>query len=118
MPFTVPTQSVFALNKTLKIHVGNKMIFNKRANTLVQEFKKLKIECINRQYSNSIIGFKHPILEYEELKNFLDNRNIVIYSGIKDIKNSFRISTMSILFDKKFKKIMKAFYDSCIRRHG
>ena len=114
IPFTLPVQSVYALNKTLKITDNNKKDFDRRKNILIKEFGKIGIKCINKYPSNSIIGFVHPHMNYKELKDFLLNEGIVIYAGIKGIKNSFRISTMSVLFDTKFKKIMRAFNETCI----
>ncbi len=115
IPFTLPVQSVYALNKTLKITKNNKKIFDERASMLIKALGYLDIKCINKNPSNSIIGFVHPFLSYEKLRDKLLADNIVIYAGIKNIKNSFRISTMSSVFDSKFKKIIRVFYESCIR---
>ena len=113
--FTLPVQSVYALNKTLKISTDNKNVFDRRADMLIVELQKIGIECLNIHPSNSIIGFKHPKMSYEELRDYLYERDIVIYAGINGIDNSFRLSTMSNLFDKNFKKLMRLFRGSCLR---
>jgi aspartate aminotransferase-like enzyme len=113
-PFTLPVQAVYALHKTLSIISNNKDIFNRRRDNLIDSFSKLNIKCINKYPSNSIIGFQHPILTYEELHNILYNKDIVIYAGIPGIERSFRLSTMSVLFDDKFSNIIKSFDDTCI----
>ena len=115
IPFTLPVQSIYALNETLKISDNNQNIFRNRTDKLINDLKKINIECINIYPSNSIIGFKHPNMDYETLKDYLYKRNIVIYAGIAGIENSFRLSTMSNLFDKKYKFLIKRLYDSCIR---
>lgn len=115
IPFTLPVQSVYALNKTLKLIKNNKNLFDKRTKHLIDMFSEMGIKCINKNPSNSIVGFIHPYLSYDELKNKLSKKGIVIYAGIKNIKNSFRISTMSFIFDKKINKIKKSFYETCIR---
>ena len=114
IPFTLPVQSVYALNKTLKISKNNKDSFDSRRDRLIKEFEKLGIICINENPSNSIIGFIHPKMNYEKLRDFLLNENIVIYAGIKGIKNSFRISTMSTKFDKNFNRIIGLFHETCL----
>ena len=81
---------------------------------LISAIHKIRIKCLNTNPSNSIIGFQHPKLTYQELEFFLKKRNIVIYSGIKNIDNSFRIATMSVLFDRKFTQIIGAFDETCI----
>ena len=43
-----------------------------------------------------------------------ENFNIVLYSGVPGVDKSFRVATMSVKFDSHFKKIMGAFYDSCL----
>lgn len=106
--FTLPVQSVYALQKTLQITTNNKKLFSRRTSTMIKELKKLGIKCINRYPSNSISGFQHPTMSYEELKDHLYKKGIVIYAGIAGIKNSFRLSTMSVLFDKKFKKLIRS----------
>jgi hypothetical protein len=73
------------------------------------------IESINYLPSNSIIGFKHPTMKYEQLRDFLYDRGLVIYAGVKGIENSFRVSTMSSIFDDKFNFIMEKFNETCIR---
>ena len=115
IPFTLPVQSIYALNETLKISDNNQNIFRNRTDKLINDLKKINIECINVYPSNSIIGFKHPNMDYETLKDYLYKKNIVIYAGIAGIENSFRLSTMSNLFDKKYKFLIKRLYDSCIR---
>ena len=56
--------------------------------------------------------------EAEELRKFLKTNNIIIYDGISGIKNSFRVSTMSVKFDSEYDYIIRNFYDSCIHRYG
>lgn len=114
IPFTLPTQSIYALNEAIDHSLENKTIFNKRREKLIKEFDKIGITCLNKNPCNSIIAFEHPTRDYDNLKEFLYKRGIVIYSGIEGVKNSFRVSTMSCLFDQKFKKIRKVFYDSCL----
>jgi len=114
LPFTPPVQSVYALNTTMKITDNQHDLFNTRLSKLLAEFDKMGIKCINHLPSNSIIGFKHPTMSYEELRDYLYERDVVIYSGIKGIDNSFRVSTMSTLFDKNFNYIIELFDDSCI----
>jgi len=82
---------------------------------LIGDLGKIGIECINIYPSNSIIGFKHPTMDYETLKDYLYEKGIVIYAGIKGVKNSFRLSTMSVLFEKKYKVLIKRLHDSCLR---
>ena len=115
IPFTLPVQSVYALNKTLKISSNNQEIFRNRRDMLINDLSKVDIECINVYPSNSIIGFKHPTMDYETLKDYLYEKGIVIYAGVKGVKNSFRLSTMSVLFEKKYKFLIKRLHDSCLR---
>jgi len=114
LPFTLPVQSVSALNTTLKIIDNQRELFDRRKDKIIDAFSSLDIECINYLPSNSVIGFKHPTMTYEELRDYLYDLDIVIYSGIAGVENSFRISTMSVLFDEHFNSIVEAFNDSCI----
>ena len=116
LPFTLPVQSVAALNYSLKARASfnTEKAFNDRRDKIIQDFQNIGIKCINKNPSNSVIGFKHPTKSYEELEQYLQCRNIVIYNGIKDIKNSFRVSTMSTLFDEKYSYILRCFNDSCL----
>tara|TARA_R110001599_G_scaffold322116_1_gene533075 strand:+ start:339 stop:1331 length:993 start_codon:yes stop_codon:yes gene_type:complete len=116
LPFTLPTQSVAALFYVTKklSDKNNKTLFNTRRTKIIKALKIVGINCINENPANSIIAFVHPKLSYLELHNFLLARGIVIYSGVPGIKNSFRISTMSVKFDNKFLKIKEAFHDSCL----
>jgi len=114
LPFTLPTQSVYALQEAISHSLSNKKLFDDRRNKLIRDFKKIGIECINENPSNSVIGFVHPTRDYDSLFRFLENKNIIIYSGIFDKKNSFRISTMSYIFDEFYDKIIGSFYDSCL----
>tara|TARA_B100000214_G_C23971682_1_gene630485 strand:- start:1585 stop:2577 length:993 start_codon:yes stop_codon:yes gene_type:complete len=116
LPFTLPTQSVAALchaSKKLKWK-NNKVLFNKRRDKLIKSFRKMGIKTINKNPANSIIAFVHPHMNYQELHDFLAKKGIVIYSGVLGVKNSFRVSTMSVKFDIKFLKIEEAFRDSCL----
>ena len=90
------------------------IIFNQRRDKLIQAVEAFGIRCINKTPSNSIIGFQHPTLSYEKLRDRLSKKGIIIYSGIPGINNSFRLSTMSVLFDKKFNRIKKILHDTCI----
>ena len=114
LPFTLPIQSVYALHYTMSKNSNNKEIFDNRKKQIIKELESFGINCLNKNPSNSIIGFQHPNKTYEELHSFLKNKGLIIYSGIDGVKNSFRISTMSIKFDKKIKKIIGAFHDSCL----
>jgi 2-aminoethylphosphonate-pyruvate transaminase len=114
LPFTLPVQSVFALNTTLEITENQCNVFNDRRDGLIDELSGMGIECINNLPSNSIIGFKHPTMTYEELRDYLYERDVVIYAGIKGVDRSFRVSTMSALFDKNFTEVIRLFNDSCI----
>ena len=115
IPFTLPVQSVYALNETLKISKDNTKLFRERADKLISDLEKIGIECVNLYPSNSIIGFKHPNKNYEYLRKYLLEKNIIIYAGISDIDNSFRLSTMSVLFEKKYNKLIRGLHDSCVR---
>ena len=114
LPFTLPVQSVAALNSSLKSKAlfNSEKEFNDRRDKVIKDFRNIGIHCINKNPSNSIIGFIHPTKSYKALKQYLYNRNIIIYDGIKDVENSFRISTMSVLFDKKYSYILRCFDDS------
>lgn len=119
IPFTLPTQSVSALREALSYEKEwqfneneTKMVFDRRRNDLLQALANIGIKQISKSPANSVIAFIHPTMDYEELRRFLDDRGIVIYSGIPDIDRSFRISTMSVLFERKFKKIVKTFQKS------
>jgi len=120
LPFTLPTQSVYALRETLSTNerdwlfrpAETEKAFNRRRKQLLVEMEKLGIRAISKTPANSIIAFTHPSMNYEELRGFLRTRGIIIYSGIPGIEGSFRISTMSTLFDKKFKKIINTFRKS------
>ncbi len=116
LPFTVPVQSIAALNSALLSNnvLNNKELFDRRSNKLIKDLSVIGIECINTNPCNSIIGFRHPTMNYECLKNFLFKKDIVIYDGIDGVENSFRVSTMSTLFDVKYSYIMRCFYDSCL----
>jgi len=114
MPFTLPVQSVYALLSALKSEENNEILFSKRRDKIIKALSKFGIECINKHPSNSIIGFRHPWMSCDKLKGFLDKRGIIIYSGVSGVENSFKLSTMSVKFDSKFNKIVKALYDSCV----
>ena len=118
IPFTVPVQSVYALLSALKSAKGKKEEFDSRRDKLISELKVMGIKCLSKNPSNSIIAFEHPSMSYEYLRMFLYERGIVIYSGVRGNTHSFRASTMSVKFDKSFKKIRRAFLDSCIHRYG
>ena len=115
IPFTLPVQSVYALKETLSISSNNKNLFRARADKLISDLSIVGIECINVHPSNSIIGFKHPSMDYETLRDYLFKRGMVIYAGISGIENSFRLSTISVLFEKKYKVLIKGLNDSCLR---
>lgn len=114
LPFTLPTQSVYALEYTINRSLNNKALFNKRRDRLIKAFEKIGIECINKYPTNSVIGFRHPTMEYQELHDFLLRSGIVIYSGVQGVDNSFRISTMSVKFDAKFNKLTRVFNETCL----
>ena len=116
MPFTVPVQSVYALREALKKNENskNERVFDSRAHKIIVDFRRMGILCITRNPSNSIIAFRHPHMSYEQLRDFLEKRSIIIYSGVPGYENSFRVSTMSKKFDCKYGKIIGAFRDSCI----
>lgn len=111
-PFTLPVQAVYALHQTLKIAPDNTELFDKRKDKLITSFNQIGIRCMNKKPCNSIIGFIHPKMDYNQLNAFLIERNIVIYEGITGYKNSFRIATMSVLFDDKFNGIIEIFKES------
>ena len=114
MPFTVPVQSASALLQVISKQKNNEHLFNARMEKLIYTLRQFGIQCISRNPSNSVVAFVHPTKTYEELRQFLLKKNIVIYSGVAGINNSFRISTMSYKFDKTFSKVMRALNDSCI----
>jgi len=114
LPFTLPTQSIYALEYTIDRSSKNKDLFDERKNRLIREMERIGIKSLNKHPSNSIVAFKHPKMQYQDLHDFLLKRGIVIYSGVEGIENSFRVSTMSTKFDKKFKKIIRAFDETCL----
>ena len=114
LPFTLPVQSVYALNTTLKLTGNQDELFDNRKTKLIQAFDKIGINCLNYLPSNSIIGFQHPKMSYTQLQEYMYQRGIVIYSGIEGYENSFRVSTMSVVFDTSFDIIIGAFNDSCL----
>jgi len=118
IPFTVPVQSVYALLSALKRNKNNKNVFNSRRDRLIKDMSQFGIQCLSKNPSNSIVAFEHPHMSYERLKMFLHERGIVVYSGIGRNENSFRVSTMSVKFDNCYKKIRRAFLDSCLHRYG
>ena len=74
VPFTLPTQSVYALNSSLKESrdsIEVQKLFQKRRDNLIYSFSKIGIECLNENPSNSIIAFQHPTKTYEQLSDFL-----------------------------------------------
>ena len=119
MPFTVPVQSVIALRRTLDSiydderafdsRIKNFKLFNSRRDRLISDLSNLEIQCLNKNPCNAIIGFRHPTKSYEQLREHMLEKNIVIYSGIDGVENSFRISTISVDFDKKYSKLLKVF---------
>lgn len=111
-PFTVPVQSIYALHETLKISDDNTDLFDSRLGNLISSFKEIGITCIDKKPCNSIIGFTHPKLSYDELNAFLSKKDIVIYEGIPGYENSFRVATMSVDFDDKFETIIQVFKES------
>ena len=113
MPFTVPVQSVGALNQAMKEN-NNKETFDNRMKRIIEDLQKMNIKCLSKNPSNSVIAFQHPTKTCEQLQDFLQKRGIIIYSGIAGVENSFRVATMSKKFDRKYKKILGAFRDSCI----
>ena len=114
LPFTLPVQSVYALKYTVSKNSSNKESFDLRRDRLIKELSSFGITCLNRHPANSIIAFRHPNRSYDQLHSFLKKKGIIIYSGIDGINNSFRISTMSVKFDKSFNKIIGALHDSCL----
>lgn len=114
LPFTLPTQSVYALQQAISHSLSKKLLFNNRKNKLIRDLKKIGIKCVNENPSNSVIAFTHPSRNYDSLFRFLESEGIIIYSGVFDKKNSFRISTMSYIFDEFYDKIIRSFYDSCL----
>ena len=108
MPFTMPVQSISALRYTLYNTFGNEKTFNSRRNRIISDVSKFGIVCLNKHPCNAIIGFRHPTKTYEQLKKCLLKKDIVIYSGIDGIENSFRISTISVDFDRKYSKLLRA----------
>lgn len=114
MPFTLPTQTVSALKHVVSTGMNNKHIFDNRRDKLVKDMKNIGMKCYNINPCNSIVAFIHPSRNYSSLHAFLKKRGMVIYSGIDGVENSFRISTMSVKFDRKYKKILRAFNDSCL----
>jgi 2-aminoethylphosphonate-pyruvate transaminase len=114
LPFTLPVQSVYALDYTITKIDKNKRTFDMRRSVLIEKLEKIGIKCLNKYPCNSIIAFKHPNMKYKQLHNFLKQKDIVIYSGVAGVENSFRISTMSTKFDKSLNKIVRALNDSCI----
>jgi 2-aminoethylphosphonate-pyruvate transaminase len=116
LPFTVPPQLITALLKSLEInnYLPLKEVFDSRRDKLINDLKRMGINCINKHPSNSVIGFVHPVMDYKELSDFLVTKDIVIYSGIPNVDNSFRISTMSVVFDNLYKYILESFNDSCL----
>ena len=108
MPFTMPVQSISALRHTLSNVYSNQKLFDSRRNRLISDLSKFGIVCLNKNPCNAIIGFRHPTKNYDQLRESLLKNKIVIYSGIDGIENSFRISTISVDFDKKYSKLLKA----------
>ncbi len=111
-PFTIPVQSVYALRAALQESKDNTGLFLERSIRLIADLKPSNIICINKYPCNSIIGFTHPNKTYEELRQYLLDRDMVIYSGIDGIPNSFRLATMSVDFDKYYHKIIKTLHES------
>lgn len=114
LPFTVPPQLVSALLESLRLRTDSETTFNTKRDNLIKDFKTMGINCINRNPSNSVIGFVHPTMSYNTLMTFLKKKDIIIYSGIPGVENSFRVSTMSVDFNKKYDYIKGAFHDSCL----
>jgi 2-aminoethylphosphonate-pyruvate transaminase len=114
LPFTLPVQSVHALEYTVSKNSSNKEAFDARRDRLIKALSSFGIVCLNKYPANSIIAFRHPNKAYDQLHSFLKNKGIIIYSGTGRVDNSFRISTMSIKFDKSFNKIIGALHDSCL----
>lgn len=114
LPFTLPVQSVHALEYTVSKNSSNKEAFDARRDRLVKTLSSFGIVCLNKHPANSIIAFRHPNKSYDQLHSFLKNKGIIIYSGITNVDNSFRISTMSVKFDKSFNKIIGELHDSCL----
>jgi aspartate aminotransferase-like enzyme len=114
LPFTLPVQSVHALKYTLTKIEKNKLTFDTRRDILIEKLENIGIKCLNKYPCNSIMAFKHPKMNYRQLHDFLKHKGIIIYSGVRGHKNSFRISTMSTKFDRSLNKIIRALNDSCI----
>ena len=114
MPFTIPPQLVASLSRALDLIDDREVKFNLRRDRIIKDMNKIGIHCVNKCPSNSIIGFQHPSMEYHHLEKFLFNKGIVIYSGIPNISRSFRLSTMSALFDIKYDYIMECFNETCV----
>lgn len=114
LPFTLPTQSIYALEHTIDKSSANKRLFDKRKDRLIKEMELIGIECLNKHPSNSVIAFRHPIMRYQKLHDYLLKKGIVIYSGVEGVDKSFRVSTMSTQFDKRFKKIIRVFNETCL----
>jgi 2-aminoethylphosphonate-pyruvate transaminase len=109
LPFTPPVQSVAALDRALTASKTTEEQYNVRKDRIIEDFQKINIECVNKNPSNSIMGFRHPSKGYKQLKKMLKADKIIIYEGIPHIKNSFRISTMSVEFDKEYEYILRCF---------
>lgn len=114
LPFTLPVQSIAALSEALVSSAMTESDYNRRRDKLIKDFKSIGIECVNKEPSNSIIGFKHPNKSYQQLKNTLNGDKIVIYEGIPNMENSFRVSTMSSIFEKEYEYIIGCFRDTCV----
>ncbi len=115
MPFTIPPQIVASLSKALDLEDSKEKRFNLRRDRVIKDMNKIGIRCVNKCPSNSVIGFQHPSMKYNDLETFLLKKGIVIYSGVPGIPQSFRLSTMSVLFDNEYKYIMECFNETCIR---
>ena len=114
LPFTLPVQSVAALNSALLNSKTTEEVMNARKDRLIEDLSKLGIKCLNVYPSNSIIGFCHPNKNYEQLRGFFKKRNIIIYDGIENVENSFRVATMSAKYEENYQFVLRSFRDSCI----
>ncbi len=112
MPFTIPPGPIAALKAAL---LQPKPDFDARKAWLIETLQEVGIRCVNDVPSNTVVGFQHPTKSYDELQAFLDEKGIVIYSGVPNIDRSFRVATMSNWWEQHQAAIKEAFHDSCVR---
>lgn len=122
MPFTLPTQSVYALEKTLRSRLGMDLDdtetlkdYQERRIALIRAMEDNGYYPINTCSSPVIAAF-HLSVPYTSIIPYLENSNVVVYKpSLLDEINSIRISTLSHRFYSGLPKLVRELNEAVAR---